>query len=193
MGESDVTNMRSALSHAVFLDRDGVINRAFVREGRPFPPQTVEDFEILDGVAEGCRRLKDAGFLLIVITNQPDVGRGIQKRATIEAMHKKMRALLPLDRVEICYHVGPSDPCECRKPAPGMIARAATHFCIDLAKSFVIGDRWRDIDCGHAAGTKTILIDYRYAEKLRAEPNFRVESFAQAVEVILQSVPIVAK
>jgi len=80
---------------AVFLDSDGVLNRAFVRNGHPYPPSSVEDFELHDEVAPGCARLKAANFLLVVITNQPDVGRGKQSRETVEAMHLKMQSALP--------------------------------------------------------------------------------------------------
>ena len=120
---------------AVFLDRDGVLNRPVVRNGQPHPPFCVEDFELYDDVADGCRRLKTAEFLLIVISNQPDVGRGTQSREAVEAMHTKMRSALPsLDRIEICYHAGEryGEPCDCRKPRPGMILRAAADLKIDL-------------------------------------------------------------
>lgn len=178
--------MPQVLRRAVFLDRDGVINRAVLRDGRPFPPTKLAEFEILDGVSEGCRRLKKAGFLLIVITNQPDVGRGEQKREVVEAMHARMRTLLPLDRIEVCYHSGQEHRCSRRKPAPGMITQAAADLHLDLTASFVIGDRWRDVDCGRAAGSMTIFIDNHYAEILRQQPDFRVESFTEAVNLILQ-------
>ncbi len=173
------------MKRAVFLDRDGVINRAMVRAGKPYPPASVAEFELLPGVEEACRQLKAAGFLLVVATNQPDVGRGTQRREDVEAMHDGMCARLPIDRVEVCYDPGQGQPSEFRKPAPGMLIRAARELEIDLPQSWMIGDRWRDIDCGAAAGCRTIFIDYGYDEKLRARPDFTVPSLLDAAGIIL--------
>jgi D-glycero-D-manno-heptose 1,7-bisphosphate phosphatase len=171
---------------AVFLDRDGVINRALVRNGKPYPPSSLAEFEILPGVAEACANLKQAGFLLVVATNQPDVGRGTMARVTVEGLHAHLRQMLPLDRVEVCYHPGRSDSeCDCRKPKPGMLQKAARELGIDLPHSFMVGDRWRDIDCGHAAGCTTILVDYDYDEPLRQPPHYRVKSLREAADLIL--------
>jgi len=175
------------MNRAVFLDRDGVINRPVVRGGRPYPPATVAEFEILPGVPEACAQLKAAGFLLIVATNQPDVGRGTQRREAVEAMHAAMCAALPIDRVEVCYDPGQGEPSAFRKPAPGMLLRAARELGIDLAASFMVGDRWRDIDCGAAVGCTTLFIEYSYDEPLRAQPDFRVASLLAAVPLILGS------
>lgn len=178
----------AALRPAVFLDRDGVINASVVREGKPYAPVTVEEFTLLPGVVEACRQLNDAGFLLVVATNQPDVGRGTQAQAVVEAMHAKMCAALPVDRVEVCYHAGRGEPeCECRKPKPGMLRRAAAELGIDLQTSFMVGDRWRDIDCGQAAGCRTIFVDYHYDEALRAQPDFFCASLAEAARIILDA------
>jgi len=171
---------------AVFLDRDGVINRALTRDGKPYPPSSLAEFEILPGVAEACAKLKQAGFVLVVATNQPDVGRGTLKQETVEAIHEHMLRALPIDRVEVCFHPGHgASECDCRKPKPGMLLRAARELSIDLARSFMVGDRWRDIDCGHAAGVTTILIDYGYAEPLRKSPHHRVGSLMEAANLIL--------
>ncbi len=171
---------------AVFLDRDGVINRPVVRDGLPYPPADVEEFDIYDDVPAGCARLKEAGYLLVVATNQPDVGRGTQAQGQVEAMHSVMTAALPIDRVEVCYHPGGHlSSCECRKPAPGMLLQAAEALSIRLSESFMVGDRWRDIDCGHTAGCRTIFVDRGYAEELRQAPDFTVGSFAEAVDIIL--------
>jgi D-glycero-D-manno-heptose 1,7-bisphosphate phosphatase len=174
------------MAHAVFLDRDGVINRALVRDGKPYPPSSLEEFEILPGVVEACARLKQAGFLLVVATNQPDVGRGTMSRETVESLHAHVSRALPLDRVEVCYHPGKgASECDCRKPKPGMLLRAALELNIDLKRSFMVGDRWRDINCGHAAGCTTILVDYAYDEPLSQSPDHRVKSLAEAADVIL--------
>ena len=180
----------AATKRCVFLDRDGVLNRSVVRDGLPFPPTRVEDFEIYPDAVEGCARLKEAGFLLIVVTNQPDVGRGTQSRERVEAMHTKLRAAVPaLDGIEVCYHAGSShgEPCDCRKPKPGMLLRAAAKQDIDLRRSFLIGDRWRDVDCAHAAGCRAVFIDHGYREPLREKPEFVVTTFREAVTVILKS------
>jgi D-glycero-D-manno-heptose 1,7-bisphosphate phosphatase len=173
---------------AVFLDRDGVINKSVVREGRPHPPAELRDFELYDDVPSGCARLDAAGYCLVVVTNQPDVARGTQKREVVDAMHRQMLAALPqIARVEVCWHSGTDsgDSCDCRKPKPGMVLHAANELDLDLAQSFLIGDRWRDVDCGHAAGCRTVFIDRNYSEPLRRPPDWTVQSFGQAVDVIL--------
>ena len=183
MGKHEVN---SEFKRAVFLDRDGVINRALVREGFPYAPKHFSEFEILPGVAEACTKLKAAGFLLIVATNQPDVGRGDVKQEVVEEIHAFMRRQLPIDRVEVCYHPGKGFECDCRKPKPGMLLAAARALGVDLEQSWMVGDRWRDIDCGHAAGCRTVLIDYHYDEALRQAPDFRVGSLLEAANLILR-------
>jgi D-glycero-D-manno-heptose 1,7-bisphosphate phosphatase len=172
---------------AIFLDRDGVINRAFVKDGKPLPPPTPQDLEILPGVADALRTLKEAGYKLLVVTNQPDVGRGTLPSETLEAMHRDLQAELPLDEIFVCPH-SDKDRCECRKPLPGMLIEAARKHNIDLAASYMIGDRWRDVEAGYNAGCKTILIDYGYAEKsAEHEPDLRVKSLREAADWILRA------
>lgn len=181
-----IGSLTPPLRRAVFLDRDGVINRALVREGKPYPPSSLEEFEILAGVAEACAKLRASGFLLVLATNQPDVGRGALPREAVEAIHEFMQQELHLDRVEVCYHPGKGESdCECRKPQPGMLLRAAKDLGIDLKRSWMIGDRWRDIDCGHAAGCRTILVDRGYAEALRQPPDYRTTGLPGAAQIIL--------
>jgi D-glycero-D-manno-heptose 1,7-bisphosphate phosphatase len=171
---------------AVFLDRDGVINRALERDARPYPPTSLAEFEILPEVPEALARLKAAGYLLVVATNQPDVGRGTLKQEIVEKIHAHMVAQLPIDRVEVCYHPGKGgSDCDCRKPKPGMLHHAATELKIDLSQSWMVGDRWRDVDCGHAAGCKTIFIDRGYAEELKQKPDFSARNLAEAADIIL--------
>ena len=188
MGKREVT---TALQRAVFLDRDGVINRPNVIDGRPFAPTTLEQFELLPGVSEACQLLKHAGFLLVVATNQPDVGRGTLARETVETIHAKMSAMLPLDRIEVCYDAGAAhgQPSEFRKPAPGMLLRAAQELGIDLRQSWMVGDRWRDIDCGSSAGCRTVFIDLGYDEPLRATPDFRAKDLSDAADIIIAAAP----
>jgi D-glycero-D-manno-heptose 1,7-bisphosphate phosphatase len=171
------------VKRAVFLDRDGVINRPIIRSGKPYPPLDVRDFKLLPGVVEACQRLKEAGFYIIVVSNQPDVGRGVAAREKIEAIHKKMCAELPIDRVEVCYDG--EDDSKFRKPNPGMLLRAAAALDLDLQSSFMIGDRWRDVDCGHAAGCWTIFIDHEYVEPLRKAPHFRTQDLLGAARIIV--------
>jgi D-glycero-D-manno-heptose 1,7-bisphosphate phosphatase len=175
------------LVRAVFLDRDGVINRALERDSKPYPPRNLEEFEILPDVAVACAKLKQAGFLLVVATNQPDVGRGTLKKEMVETIHAEMCCRLPIDRVEVCYHSGrEQSDCDCRKPKPGMLLRAARELGIDLKQSWMVGDRWRDMDCGHAAGCRTIFIDRGYAEELRQKPHFSAGNLAEAADIVLR-------
>ena len=169
---------------AVFLDRDGVINRALIRDGHPFPPLTPNELEILPDVPEALNLLKKNGFLLIVVTNQPDVGRGTQKQETVEKMHLFLKKKLPLDDIFVCWH-GTDGECECRKPSSGMLFQAAEEYGVCLQKSFLIGDRWKDIEAGKTAGCKTIFLDYNYDEVLRSQPDFTATSTRKASEWIV--------
>lgn len=172
---------------AVFLDRDGTLNAPLVREAKPYPPATAAEFILLPGVVEGCRALHIAGYVLVVATNQPDVGRGTQPQSTVEAMHALLLKFVPeIARIEVCYDAGDTlPPSEFRKPAPGMLRRAAASLDLDLNRSWMIGDRWRDIDCGARAGCRTVFLDYGYDEALRQKPEFTVRTFAEAVGIIL--------
>ena len=174
-----------ARSRAVFLDRDGVINRAQIRDGKPHAPASVEEWQLLPGVAETLERLHRDGFRLIVVTNQPDVAKGTHRREAVEAIHDRMRSLIPLDGVKVCYHVD-QDGCECRKPKPGMLLEAAKEWNVDLRASVMVGDRWRDIAAGQAVGCKTILVDGGYAEASDVSPDAVVSSLAEA-EVVIRS------
>lgn len=170
---------------AVFLDRDGVLNNVIVRDGKPFPPQNLQQFCILPGVKEALRDLAKAGFLLIVVTNQPDVARGIQTREQVEAMHRHLRRELPLDDIKVCYEE--ETPASlCYKPKPGMLLEAARERGIDLAGSYMVGDRWRDVGCGRAAGCYTIFIDRGYTEQLRDLPDATCRDLTEAAAIILR-------
>ena len=175
------------MNRAVFLDRDGVLTRALVRDGKPYAPATLAEMEIEPEASAALARLKAAGFVLIVVTNQPDVARGNARREDVEAMHAVLRADLPLDDCAVCYH-DDADACICRKPLPGLLIQAAAAHAIDLTRSFLIGDRWRDIDAGAAAGCRTILIDRAYRERGPEHmPDARVDTLTQAVNWITQS------
>jgi len=171
---------------AVFLDRDGVLNRAFVREGKPYPPPSLSDVEILPRVEVALSNLKAAGYLLIVVTNQPDVATGKTPRSVVDQINKFLRDSLPIDEFHTCYHAD-VDNCNCRKPNPGMFFEAARMHKINLTKSFMIGDRWKDIEAGIAAGCKTFFINYGYQEKQPDFPDFIVSSLAEAAEIIIRN------
>ena len=172
------------MRRAIFLDRDGVINRAIVRDGKPHPPTSLAELEILPGVQEALQKLRDANYLLIVVTNQPDVARGSAKREDIEQINAFLSSQLPIDDFKTCYHDN-EDKCNCRKPLPGALLEAAQERNIDLSKSFMVGDRWRDIEAGVSAGCKTFFINYRYAEKKPDAPDFIVSSLFEAKKIIL--------
>ena len=169
---------------AVFLDRDGVINRAVVRDGRPYPPASVDDVQLLPGVAAALRRLKAAGYLLIVVTNQPDVARGVQSRAAVEAIHARLASVLPIDDFRACYH-DDGDACACRKPKPGLLLDAAHAHGVDLSASVMVGDRWRDIEAGRLAGCATVFLDSGYTERKPDKPDAVVTSLEEAAVWIL--------
>jgi D-glycero-D-manno-heptose 1,7-bisphosphate phosphatase len=172
------------LRRAVFLDRDGVLNRAVVRDGRPYPPAGIAELDVLPGVPAALERLRRAGFLLLVVTNQPDVARGDQQRATVDALNSALARTLPLDDVLVCFH-DDADGCDCRKPLPGLLLRGAARYGLDLVHSFLVGDRWRDIAAGQGAGVRTVFIDYGYNER-RPDPaaDATVADLAAAVDWI---------
>jgi D-glycero-D-manno-heptose 1,7-bisphosphate phosphatase len=171
------------VKRAVFLDRDGVINRAIVRDGKPYPPATSGEFEILPGVSLALAALKEAAFELIVVTNQPDVATGVQRREVVETFHDSLRAALPLDEIRVCYHVD-TDDCPCRKPRPGMLLAAAQERGLDLDRSFMVGDRWRDVAAGRNAGCRTFLVAAGYRERPADRPDWVVDSLVEASDII---------
>jgi len=168
---------------AIFLDRDGVLNEVEVRDGIPQPPAGVEQLRLLPGVVEACYRLRELGFALVVVTNQPDIARGKQTRDEVDRMHDALRAQLPLDEIVVCAH-DDIDDCACRKPRPGMILDAATRLNLDLEHSVCIGDRWRDVEAGKRAGVMAILVDRGYGERRATDADVVVASLPAAVEVI---------
>lgn len=174
-----------SLRPAVFLDRDGVLNRCTVQDGVPHPPSCPQEVEILPDVPEAMGRLAAKGLPLIVVTNQPDVARGAQTRQTVEAINRMLRQRLPITAVYTCYHDGP-DNCACRKPKAGLLIKAAAAYNIDLTRSFMVGDRWSDVAAGQAAGCETFLIDLPYSQAQRCSPDHRVSDLSGAVEVILR-------
>ncbi len=176
---------------AVFLDRDGIINRALVFNGKPYPPTTLDEFEILPDAFEACKKLKEAGYVIVVATNQPDVGRGTLSQSVVEDMHTFLLKQVPIDRIEVCYHPGRGQSdCQCRKPLPGMLLRAAQELGLDLPQSWMVGDRFTDIMCGRAAGCRTILVGGGYNEEPQVTPDFCAGNLTEAVAKILSCAKI---
>ncbi len=175
----------SLAQRAVFLDRDGIINSALVKDGKPYSPRTLAELEILPGVPGALESLRQARFKLIVVTNQPDVARGKQSREAVEQLHQKLKESdLAIDAFYVCYH-DTADLCDCRKPRPGMLLAAARDLHLDLRHSFMVGDRWRDIEAGQHAGCASIFVDYHYAEPRPQPPFVTVGSTAEAAQFIL--------
>lgn len=175
------------MRRAVFLDRDGVLDRNYPHpDGKPRPPASLEELEILPGVPAACWALRQAGYLLIVVTNQPDVSRGTQRREVVEAINDKLRAALSLNDVFACYH-DDKDNCSCRKPKPGMLLSASQSWGIDLAHSFMVGDRWTDIEAGRSVGCKTIFITGSHSRKLSQKTaDFLAATLLEAANWILE-------
>lgn len=170
---------------AVFLDRDGVLNRALVQGGISRPPWSLDQVELMPGAVEACRLLRDAGYVLVVVTNQPDVARGTQHRKVVEDINRVVAAQVKVDDVRVCYH-DDADGCACRKPAPGMLLAAADTWKIDLRSSFMVGDRWRDVEAGRRAGCQTVLVGEHHEPGEEVVPDFRTDSLHAATRIILR-------
>jgi D-glycero-D-manno-heptose 1,7-bisphosphate phosphatase len=174
----------TAPRRAVFFDRDGTLNEVVVRDGHPYPPASLADMILMPGAVDALQRLKAAGLFLAVATNQPDVAKGLTSRATVEAMNSWLATQLPIDHVEVCWCLEGPD-CKCYKPLPGMLFDAAARHNIRLDQSFMVGDRWRDIGAGKAAGCYTVWLHNDY-DVPREQPDRSVHSLAEAADAILQ-------
>jgi D-glycero-D-manno-heptose 1,7-bisphosphate phosphatase len=170
-------------SRAVFLDRDGVLVVPEFRDGRSFAPTSLADFRIYDDAVAATATMKAAGYQLIVVTNQPDVGYGRVTLADVDEMHRRLNVALPLDAIEACYHRH-VDACNCRKPKPGMLLRAGERLGIDYAQSFMVGDRASDIAAGKAVGCRTIFIDLNYVDEPSDGADFVVRSLSEAAAIV---------
>jgi D-glycero-D-manno-heptose 1,7-bisphosphate phosphatase len=173
---------------AVFLDRDGVLVVPTFRDGRSFAPLNLDEYRFYPEAAACLKRLKQAGFALVVVTNQPDVGAGRVDREVVEEMHRRLAEALPVDAIKACFHTQ-QDRCACRKPEPGMFFAAARELGIDLSASFMVGDRRSDIEAGAAAGCRTVFVDLGYTvEKPPDRPNCAVKSLTEATKWILAGI-----
>jgi D-glycero-D-manno-heptose 1,7-bisphosphate phosphatase len=174
---------------AVFFDRDGVLNKAIIRGGRPYPPRDLDEFALTAGALTSLDALKREGFLLVVVTNQPDIARGRASREEVDAINAKLTRGLPLDAIEVCEH-DDENQCDCRKPKHGMMLRAQQKLGIDLVRSFMVGDRWRDIEAGQRAGCRTVLIGDGYGETFPCAPTVKVASLPRAASWIIEQIRI---
>jgi D-glycero-D-manno-heptose 1,7-bisphosphate phosphatase len=184
VGVDEVTQQQRK---AVFFDRDGVLNDAVVQKGKPYPPSTLDELHIDEQAASQLNRLVKEGFLLIGITNQPDVARGTQTREVVESINEAIAKVLPITEIRVCYH-DDADHCRCRKPEPGLLLDASLEHDIDLSSSYMVGDRWRDIEAAKRAGCRAIWIDRGYREK-QPDPvdAVFVTSLKEAVDHIIRS------
>jgi D-glycero-D-manno-heptose 1,7-bisphosphate phosphatase len=174
---------------AVFLDRDGVIVIPEFRDGRSFAPVRLEDYRFYPEVPAALARLRSAGYLLIVVTNQPEVGRGLIPEGVLAEMHRRLLASFPIDLVKVCRHTA-ADLCDCRKPKPGMLLESASELGISLPDSYMVGDRATDVEAGRVAGCRTVFIDLGYTSELKPDSaSFTVSSINQAADVILAARP----
>ncbi len=176
--------MTAGGARAVFFDRDGVLNAAVVRDRKPYPPSSVDELEIDAAAAAVAAGLHRRAFEVIVFTNQPDVARGTVPRGAVETIHRKLSEQVGIDAFYVCYH-DDADRCACRKPLPGMLLNASAERGINLSRSYVVGDRWRDIEAGRRAGCRTVWIDRDYDEKPADAPACRVANLLQAYEWIV--------
>ncbi len=169
------------MNRAVFLDRDGVIIRTDVLDGKPYAITSLEALEVLPGAADAIQRLRDAGFMIIVVSNQPDVAAGKVTRDVVEAVNAELMEKLAIDEIKVCY----DSAAPCYKPRPGMLLEAAREHDITLDRSYMVGDRWRDIGAGKAAGCMTVFIDKGYSEQAPENPDNVVQNLAEAADLIL--------
>jgi D-glycero-D-manno-heptose 1,7-bisphosphate phosphatase len=173
----------SGRGRAVFFDRDGVVNKIILRDGKPFSPRTLEEFIFAEGIQKTVSVLKRNGYKAILVSNQPDIARGHVTQDVLDQMTRRLSQEILFDDVFICPH-DDDDHCACRKPKPGMILEAAAKWKIDLRGSYLIGDTWKDMEAGKTGGCKTILLDAVYNQDVRSD--FRVKSLTEVVGIILK-------
>lgn len=170
---------------AVFLDRDGVINAIVSRGGKLSVPFSVNEFKVIEGAREAVALLKAHGFVCIVVTNQPDIARGNLSEKNLSAIHKYMQKETGVEAVYFCPHSKDGE-CNCKKPAMGMVQDAVREHGIVLAESWLVGDRWRDIQMAKNAGLKSILVvtDATKEDVVPMEPDYSVKNLSEAARII---------
>jgi D-glycero-D-manno-heptose 1,7-bisphosphate phosphatase len=162
-----------------------VLNEVVLRNGRPHPPAGLDDLRILPDVPEACRALQEAGFTLVVVTNQPDIARGTATLETVNRLNDAVRDRTGVDAVYVCPH-DDAQGCDCRKPAPGLLRMAARDLGIDLPRSYMVGDRWRDIEAGQRAGCRTAYVERHYQERSATGADIVVPDLSEATRWIIQ-------
>jgi D-glycero-D-manno-heptose 1,7-bisphosphate phosphatase len=170
-------------NRAIFLDRDGTLNKAVIRNGLPFPPASPEEFEFLPGVKEAITLFKECNYIPVVVTNQPDFARRNKSLEEINTLNEIVRLGLDIQNVYMCLH-DDADDCSCRKPKDGLLLEAASELELDLKVSVMVGDRWRDIQAGQNAGCECFFIDNNYAEKSPLPPFHRVTSLLEVAQIL---------
>ena len=175
--------IRWEMIKAIFLDRDGVINEVHIKGGVTHPPQQLADFKFKAGIHQLCSFLRDQGFKLIIVTNQPDVARGLQTKANVDKINQFIQQQLPIDATFVCYH-DKEEGCSCRKPEPGLLLEAAEKQGIDLKASFMVGDRWSDVVAGNRAGCRTILLENAWSGKEKCKPDFIITSLNEIEGIV---------
>jgi D-glycero-D-manno-heptose 1,7-bisphosphate phosphatase len=174
------------MNSGVFLDRDGVVNKIILKERRPYSPRELDQLEILEGVRDAVQIFQKLRFKVVVITNQPEISRGlITEDLTIE-MHNKIREETGIESFYFCRHDDFHD-CECRKPKAGMLLKAAEELNLDFSQSYLVGDRWKDIHAGQKVGCKCYFIDNHYDEPRPILPFHTVKSLYEAAILIRES------
>lgn len=171
------------MKHALFIERDGVLNQARIEREYQTSPLTLEEFKIVEGVAPLLAKAKAAGLVLIATTNQPGISRGYQSRRELDRMHDLLRRSLPLDDILVCPH-DEGDRCPCRKPKAGLLTEAGFKWHLDLDRSFVVSDKWQDAEAARTCGCLSVLIQSPWIGKVHRD--FVVPDLATAVEKILQ-------
>ena len=171
---------------AILLDRDGILNKAIVLNGKPYPPAFISEIEMTIGITDVLIQLKNLDFLLIVVTNQPDVAKGTTSLEKVYAINNYLSSKLPLDDIFVCFH-DDKDGCSCRKPKPGLILEAAAKYNLNVSNSYLIGDRWKDIEAGRKAGCTTLWVDYGYEELFKSKPpDYTFKSPGEALQWIIK-------
>ena len=169
------------MKRAIFFDRDGVLNELVKRDGGHYSPRDSSSFKIISNSIEVTKYTKSLGYLNIVISNQPDVARGYLNRTELVKMTKVLFNELMLDDVFYCTH-DDSDLCNCRKPAPGLFIQAAEKWKIDLQKSYMIGDTWKDIEAAKNANVNSLLLDRDY--NLDCDSRNRINNIEDIINYI---------
>jgi D-glycero-D-manno-heptose 1,7-bisphosphate phosphatase len=173
----------SERAKAVFFDRDGVINLTVFRKGAHRAPADMSEFAYVEGVVPTLEALRARGYVLLVCTNQPDVARGWQSREQVDAFHQRIAQELPVSGIYSCFHDDAHD-CLCRKPKPGLLHQGGEQFDIDYARSFMIGDRWKDIEAGRAAGCRTIYLRHAHDSEPAHEPDYEIRRLSELLDII---------